>query len=339
MAATIYDVAKLAKVGIGTVSRAINNSPSIRPETKKRVEKAIKKLDYKPHMIARGLARKRSNTIAAIMPFYTGYFYHELLRGFQNILSQHEYDLIFYYADGPSSNKVYFDRTLREKRCDGVLAISIDVPDEYIEKFQKANLPLVLVDRDNPNIDCILVKNSSGAYTATTHLIESGHERIAMITGNKNSRPGQRRFEGFKQALQKYDVPFYPEYFLTADQFGKKEEFLKNDGFNAEIGSAAMKKLLELPQPPTALFAAADIIAFGAMRTLDQAGIAIPQEMAIIGFDDIELAAYMSITTMQQPMFDIGRLAITRILEKIEKKDNIIRMEQLSTKLIRRRTT
>lgn len=339
MAATIYDVAKLAKVGIGTVSRAINNSPSIKPETKKRVERAIKKLDYKPHVIARGLARKRSNTIAAIMPFYTGYFYHELLRGFQNVLSQREYDLIFYYADGPSSNQIYFDRTLREKRCDGVLAISIDVPDDYIEKYQKANLPLVLVDRDNPNIDCILVKNSSGAYNATTHLIGAGHKRIAMISGHKNSRPGQQRFEGFKQALKKHGLSFNPDYYITADQFGSSDELTKNDGFNAEIGSAAIEKLLQLPERPTAVFAAADILAFGAMRALDSAGVAIPSEMAVIGFDDIELASYMSITTMQQPMFDIGCLAINRILEKIEKKDTIIRMEQLSTKLIQRQTT
>lgn len=338
MPATIYDVAKLAKVSIGTVSRAINNSPGIRPETKKRVEKAIKRLNYKPHVIARGLARKRSNTLAAIMPFYTGYFYHELLRGFQSILAQHEYDLIFYYADGPHANKVYFDRTLREKRCDGVLAISIDVPNDYIEKFQEAGLPLVLVDRENPNIDCILVKNSSGAFDATSHLVQAGHKDIAMISGHRDSRPGQQRFEGFRQALKKYDIPFNPDFFITADELGTSDELVHNDGFNAEAGQAAMERLLQLPKRPTAVFAAADIIAFGAIRALEDAGISVPEEMAVIGFDDIELASYMSITTIQQPMFDIGRLAVNRILEKIEKKDTIIRMEQLSTRLIQRKT-
>lgn len=272
------------------------------------------------------------------MPFYTGHFYRELLRGIQHGIAAVGYDLIVYYAERPSSKELYYDRTINEKRCDGVLIVSMDVPTSYIDRFNRTKLPVVLVDRANPALDCILVNNNTGAYDATLHLLDTGHEDIAMISGHESSIPAQQRLAGFKRALESRGKPFKKENIITADQLGDAEEFSVNDGFNAEVGNAAMKQLISRKSRPSAVFGAADIIALGAMKAAQEKRLKIPDDVAIIGFDDIEISAYMGITTVQQPMFDIGRLAVERLMAKIDKKDSIIRMEQLSTKLIIRKT-
>ncbi len=340
MAVTIYDVARLAKVGIGTVSRAINDSPQIRPQTKKIVQDAIKQLGYTPHAIAQGLARKRTGILAAIMPFYTGHFYHELLRGIMKSLSKHEYDLILYYVDRLEMKYNFLNRTLEERRCDGVLTFSMEISDEYAEKFTKAKIPLLVVDRAHDRIDCIQVKNEEGAYTATRHLIALNHRNIAMISGHQNSAPGKARHRGFRRAMHDAGLPVTADAFISADTLNDPELVKQNDGFNQQAGEAAMRKMMQNPDNKiTAVFAASDILAIGAMKAVRDAGMSIPQDFSIIGFDDIELAAYLSLTTMQQPMYEMGKMAVQRIMEKIKDKESPIRQVQLSPKLVKRQTT
>ncbi len=340
MSVTIYDVARRAGVGIGTVSRAINDSPQIRPETKKRVMEAIRELGYTPHTMAKRLATKRIGIIAAIMPFYTGHFYHELLRGIQKALTEFEYDLLVHFVDRPEKLRAYLDRTLSEKRCDGLLIISMDIPEEYVDKLQHARLPVVVVDRGHDRLDCIQVENEQGAYLATQHLIRFGHRKIGMISGNRHSEPAKQRYEGYVRALNEDGLAVRPEWFVSADMLNATPDIQQNDGFNIHAGYAGMHRLLALGDDrPTAVFAASDILAVGAMRAANEAGLTIPNDLAVIGFDDIELADYLSLTTMQQPMYEMGKLAVDRVMEKIDSESDEVRQFRLSTRLIERHST
>lgn len=339
MAVTIYDVARKAGVGIGTVSRAINNSPQIKPETKERILAAIEELGYSPHTMAQRLARRHTGILAAVMPFYTGHFYQELLRGIQRSLSKYEYDLIIYFVDRQNKLNVYLDRTLKEKRCDGVLVISMDVPVEYIQRFAAAKLPLIVLDRWQSGVDCVHVENEEGAYQATRYLISLGHRRIAMISGNQESKPTRQRRRGYERALRSAHIAVDEGLFISADMVAGEDSVLLNDGFNAEAGRKAMERLLRLQDgAPTAIFASSDILAVGAMKAAQEAGCRIPEDVQIIGFDDIELAGYLSLTTMKQPMHEMGKLAIERIMEKIETKSDEIKQICLKTELVERTT-
>jgi len=340
MAATIYDVAKLAGVGIGTVSRAINGSPQIRPETKERVMQAVRTLGYAPHVAAQHLARKRIGMLVAIMPSYSGHFYQELLRGVQHSLAKYDYDLIVYFVDKFGKLETYLERTLNEKRSDGVLVISMDISDEYVNKFETAGLPLVIVDRAHEKVDSIEVENEMGAYLATRHLIATGHTRIAMIAAHSQSNPAAQRYQGYRRALEEANIRFDPELYLSADMLGSDETLQYNDGFNETVGHKAMERLLALnSRRPTAVFACCDIQAVGAMKAIQAASLKIPEEVSIIGFDDIELAGYLALTTMQQPMYEMGILAIERMMAKIEGQQVRPRHIRLETRLVKRRST
>ena len=339
MAVTIYDVAKHAGVGVGTVSRAINDSPNIRPKTKELVLKAIEELGFSPHGMAKRLATKRMGIVAAIMPFYTGHFYQELLRGIQQTLLKYENDLIIHNVEKPSKVLNFLDRTLQEKRCDGILAISIDIPDSYISKFVQAGLPVIVVDRAHDQLDCVLVDNEQGGYLATRYLIECGHRKIAMISGSKASLPAQKRFAGYCRAIDEAGLHIDDDFFVSSDVLSNGIDAQSNDGFNEQAGWLAMNLLLQKKKRPTAVFASSDIQAIGALKCAKEQGLKIPHDMAIIGFDDIELSSYLSLTSMQQPMREMGRIAAETLMDKIENRSEEVRHVLLRTKLVERGST
>jgi DNA-binding LacI/PurR family transcriptional regulator len=329
MSVTIYDVAKRAGVGIGTVSRVLNNSAHISPETKEKVLKAIAELKYRPHALAQGLARRRTNTVACIVPFFTGYFYVELLRGIQRQMSTHHYDLILYSVDSLNKKEIFLRRALKERKTDGVLLVSLELTDEYIQKFQSAGLPLVLVDAYHPAADSITVDNVEGAYRATEHLMRLGHKRIAMIDGQLKSFPARLRLEGYKKALAEHRLPYREEYVVICD-FAQEE-----DGFNKAAGYKAMQQLLRLTTDrPTAVFVSSDVQAAGALKAIQEAGLSVPNDLALVGFDDIELAEYLGLTTMRQPIFEMGRLAVDRLMDRIEKRTEDDFKKTLRTELV-----
>ena len=312
MSVTIYHVAKRAGVGIGTVSRAINNSGSISPKTKEKVLAVVKELEYRPHASARGLARRKTNTIGVIVPFFTGYFFVELLKGIQGEVSKHQYDLILYSVDETNKREMILRKVLQERKVDGVLLISLEMTTNEVWEFRRSRLPIVLVDSYHPDLDSITVENRRGAYVATQHLIRLGHSRIGMIDGNLKSSPARVRLEGYKSALREYDIDFHEEYLVISDYVTGE------DGFNREAGYQAMKQLLRLGSTrPTAVFVSSDIQALGAMKAIEEDGLRIPDDVAIVGFDDIELAHYVGLTTMRQPMFEMGKLAVDRLVECI----------------------
>ena len=329
MAVTIYDVAKTAGVGIGTVSRAINNSPQINPDTKKRILKVIQELNYQPHALAQSLARKRSDTVATIVPFFTNYFFVQLLRGIQQQLTNSNYDLILHSVDKIDRRDVFLDKALLERRVDGVLLISLEMPEKFADRFTNSNLAVVLIDSYHPKLDSITVENVDGAYRATEHLIKLGHKKIGMINGHLISRPAVLRLKGFRKALYDYDLDFDDRHLIICDAAQGE------DGFNELAGYQAMKDLLKLgPDMPTALFVASDIQAFGVFKALREHDMKIPDDIAIVGFDDIELAEFIGLTTMRQPIYEMGCLAVETLLKRISGDSFPIKDDKIKTALI-----
>ncbi|MFQ5641013.1 MAG: LacI family DNA-binding transcriptional regulator [bacterium] len=317
MSATIYDVAKEAGVGIGTVSRFLNNSSQISEKSKRKVLAAIKALNYQPHTAAQNLARRRTNTIGCIIPFFASYFFVELLRGVQKKIMGCKNDLILYSVDFDLKKEIFLKRVLKERRIDGLLLVSLEIPDEYVEKFVSQKFPIVLVDSFHPGLDFIKVDNVEGAHIATNHLIELGYKKIAMIDGQLKSVPARLRLDGFKKALKEHRCPFDNRYFVTCD-FADEA-----DGFNKEAGYGAMQQLLDLGEDkPKAVLISSDIQAIGAMKAIKERGLKIPQDIAVVGFDDIELASHVGLTTMRQPIISMGELAVERLMKKISGEED-----------------
>jgi LacI family transcriptional regulator len=233
MSVTIYDLAREAGVGIGTVSRCLNNHPSVSVETRAKVLEVVKRLSYQPHAYAQRLASKKTNTISAIIPYFTNYFFIQVLQGVQDKAAEFGFDLILYGVNNPSQAEYYLRRSLHRGHVDGVMFFSMRLPESYVSKFQQIRLPLVLVDAYHPEFDSISVKNLEGATMATRHLIKLGHTNIAMINASLSTQPGHDRMEGYRLALEEAGIPFRNDRVFIS-------EIGKQDGFNREAGRASM---------------------------------------------------------------------------------------------------
>lgn len=333
MSVTIYDVAKKAGVGIGTVSRAINNSPQINPQTKERVQAIMKELNYQPHALAQSLARKKTFTIASVVPFFTNYFYVELLKSVQKALSKNNYNLILYSVDRMDRLSDILDRVLSDRRSDGVLLISIGMNDEYARRFKESPVPVVIIDNQADGLDSISVANRQAAQEATEHLLQLEHTHIGMVNGVLSSFPAQQRLEGFKRALADRHLPFAEDLLIICDA-GEGEH-----GFNEHAGYHAMQKFLTGSIPlPSAFFVASDVQALGVMRAAKESGIRIPDDLAIVGFDDIEFSRFVGLTTMRQPIAEMGTMAVERLIQRIEVDSEGGLHQELRAELIVRET-
>ncbi len=318
---TIYDIAREAGVGIGTISRVLNNHPSVTPETRSKVIEVAKRLSYQPHTYARRLARQHSETISAVIPFFTNYFFMEVLRGVQDKVAELGYDLVLYGVDRAEQVESYTAKALQRGKVDGILFFSMKIPDKVRLRLKESNLPVGLVDTLSPDFDSISVANAEGAYTATTHLIELGHTTIGMVNAQPASTPAVERLEGYRRALQSQGIAF-------SESLVRSGKNMKQDGFNRDSGYEAMLEFVKMgSEMPKAFFVSSDIQALGAIAALNENGLRVPEDVALVGFDDIELARHMKLTTMRQPMFQMGVLAIERLVARMSNP----RMEILHT--------
>ncbi len=331
MPVTIYDIAKKASVGVGTVSRVLNNHPNVSAKTRERVLKIAHELNYQPHAFAQGLARKKTNAIAAIIPFFTNYFFLEVLQGIQDKMLTLGYDIMLYglNENDPEQFESYLLRATQKGRADGVMLFSLRLPDNFTEKYTHINQPMVLVDCYHPEFDSITVDNKAGAYAATKHLISLGHERIGMINANPISPPAQQRFEGYKTALIENKLSF-------GEKICKSSKIKKYDGFSREAGYASMIEMLELPKDerPTAIFVASDVQAMGALSAMGDHNLRAPDDIAIIGYDDIELSQHIGLTTVSQPMYEMGVLSVGRLLDRLANRNGSVTHTSFTPKLI-----
>jgi LacI family transcriptional regulator len=314
MSVTIYDIAREAGVGIGTVSRCLNSHPSVSPGTRAKVLGVAKRLSYQPHAYAQRLASKKTNTISTIIPFFTNYFFIEVLQGVQDKAAELGFDLILYGVNNPAQAEYYLRRSLHRGHVDGVMFFSMKFPESFVGKFQQMDLPVVLVDTHHEKFDSLRVRNKEGAMRATQHLISLGHRNIAMINATLENEPARERLDGYRSALEQGGLPFSTSNVLTATVD-------KQDGFNREAGFASMKELLahnSLRNPVTAVFVSSDVQAIGALEAARELGVRVPEDIAMVSFDDIELARHAQLSTMRQPMHEMGGLALEKLRARMK---------------------
>jgi DNA-binding LacI/PurR family transcriptional regulator len=327
---TIRDVAKRAKVGVGTVSRVLNNSPSVREETRRRVLEAMEVLDYSPNLSARRLSLGRTLTIGVVLPLLTLPSFVERLRGVQQALRESEYDLVLFDAEDPTRRDRYFEELANQSRADGLIIISLPPTDDQVERFLKAGVPTVLVDADHPGLSRVIVDDVQGGYLATQHLLGLGHRKIAYLSDYLENPlhfvSMRHRLEGYHRALREAGVAIRSEY--------------HREGEHSREGARSMAlNLLALPDPPTAIFAASDTQAIGVMDAAQERGLSIPADLSVIGYDDIRDASYLNLTTIYQPLFDSGVQGVNLLLESLQNPGEKTREVLLPIELIPRATT
>jgi LacI family transcriptional regulator len=333
MPATIRDVAKQAGVGLGTVSRVINQSPKVSEATRFRVQQAIEELDFHPSPIARRLSLKKTLTIAAVAPFFTRPSVIERLRGVELTITGTQYDLIIYNVETKERQDAVLESLSRRERIDGALRISLTPSEEQLARFQSTGIPLALVDVNDPHLDSVnrvTVDDECGGWQATTHLLELGHRRIAYISdplsGESVFSASRQRFEGYLRGLREAGVEVDERYHIhgEASRYGARE---------------LAATLLGLSDRPTAIFAASDTQAIGVLEAARDRSMQIPDELSIIGYDDIEIADHLGLTTVRQQLFESGEHGVWLLLKAIEEPDAPIINDVLSTEVIIRRTT
>jgi len=326
---TLEDVAKLAGVSRSTVSRVANEQPNVRADVRKRVLDVIRTTGYHPNAAARTLASQRSWTIGLVLPqsvsqFFTDPYFPHLTKGIAQACNEHNYTLALFLVSTQEDEEKIFTRVTRRGLLDGVLVQSGHHGDQkIIGHLVDAGMPQVVLGRPlrSDNVSYIDVDNVNGAYNAVTHLIRLGHQRIGMVSGPLQSAVGLDRKEGYTRALKE-----------RGSRLSKS--FIAEGDFTEAGGYYAMQKLL--PLKPDAVFAASDTMAIGAMRAVRDAGLRIPNDIAVVGFDDLSIAAFPDIrlTTVRQPVVQFGINAIELLIDMIENGINPPRHIILGTELI-----
>lgn len=322
---TIRDVAELAGVHPSTVSRVINNDSRISEKTKNKVLLIIKKLEYTPNAIARGLKIKRTYTLGMLIPDITNPFFAEIARGVEDAANANGFNIILCNTDDKLKKERIYLEILKGKRVDGLILGTAHIKDKSIIELEKKKFPYILLSRNIEGLDknCVIVDDVAGGIMVTEYLIKLGHRRIAHITGPPTVRAANNRLEGYKFALEKHQIEYH-------------EELVKEGDFRIKGGYQVMKRFLKLAEPPTAIFAANDLLALGAMQAIQREKYHIPEDFCIIGFDDIRLASfvYPPLTTIRQPMLEMGALAVKMLLKIIEEGEFNQRKIVLKSKLI-----
>ena len=305
---TIYDVASEANVAISTVSRVLNGSPEVSEETRERVSRAIEKLQFRPARTAKMLAQKESDSIAVALPSFTSQFYNEILKGVKDCLREHDIDLLLCNL-GSSSPYQTLWRFLNRGAVDALLLVSLPLDDRLKRELIMLQAPVVLIGTQHDEFDSFYWDDRAGAKNAVRHLHEMGHDKIGLISSHTWSFNTEGRIEGFKSALEEADHPFNPDLIQTGDT-------LKHAGFSEEAGYEAMYKLLNIEPNLSAVFAQSDVQAIGAWHALRELGKRVPEDIAIVGYDDIKLSRYIGLSTVDQNMQQVGRSATELVLER-----------------------
>ena len=330
MTTTIHDVARIAGVGIGTVSRVINNSPGVKPTTRTKVLSAIAQLNYRPNPIARSMISKRTGAIGVIVPFFTRPFHTELLRAVQAALSRSGKELVLYNVENATQRNYYLSELPMLGRVDGLLLLSLPLDDEFAVVIKESGIPVVLIDTYSPFFTSLVVENIEGAYQAVKFLIELGHRRIGFINGviegNIKFNQANDRLIGLHRAFGEAGLLFEPELMLTSE-------------WNRSGGKQAALQLLSQEKRPTAIFAASDMQAIGVLEAAKDLHLNVPEDVSVIGFDGIEVAELLELSTIQQPMQRLGELGVSKLNEIMKKPQQLPELIRLNTTLIARRTT
>lgn len=309
-APTIRDVARRSGVSPMTVSRVVTGSARVKPETRQRVEEAVAALGYVPNHLARGLSRRKTGALALIVPDFADPFFTLILRGAEDVARRAGYRVILCNTDGDVEREDAYLEDMAAHRVDGLLIAPVsDRSRNNLRRLGPQRAPFVLVDRAIPGIEADVVQGDSvdGARQITAHLIALGHTRIAHVTESQEVSTARDRLRGYAAALEEAGIPFDPELVAEARTA------------NISGGSDATRSLLTRTDPPSAIFAVNNLAAVGAIRAIREHGLEIPGDIAVVCFDDIELAAMLCpfLTVMAQPAETFGTLAAQLLLDRI----------------------
>lgn len=313
MATTIKDVAALAGVAPSTVSRVINNSGYVKAETQKKVMDAVRALHFAPNASAQNLASNKTKSIAVVLSDITNPFYSDVIRGITNALNETVYDLILFDCSESIEKEIRaLESSLRNRVC-GLIYSPIAENNEkiftIISSIKQSGVPIVLVDRDiKPfSFDSVFVDSFYGAYEATKALLEAGHRDIAIIAGPLDSLPGRERLEGYLSA--------HEDAGIVAD---KRLRFLGN--FKFESGRDIAERILKMEPRPTAIFSSNNLMTMGCLKTLVHFGIRIPEDIALVGFDELDRwnVFESNLSVVARPTEEMGTLVINMLLQRIK---------------------
>jgi DNA-binding LacI/PurR family transcriptional regulator len=318
----------------------------VNKDTRERILKIAEDLNYKPNIVARRLSMGKTFAIGVIVPFFTRPSVSERLDGAVSVLSNSQYDLVVHNVETTEQREAGFRDVLRRERIDGALILSMPILESDAENLKNADIPLVLVDTKHPDLplfDRVTVDDVDGGYKATTHLLALGHSKIGFISDitemlfspkeNEQGRgnpfmftSSRDRYRGYRRAMNEAGIEMNPAYFAE-EQHGFRQ------------ARELAKKMLQLDDPPTAIFASNDTQAFGAIQAAREVGKSIPEELSIVGYDDIQAAEYMELTTVRQMLFESGQQGVEILMDKINGDSNGVKHSIIPTEIIIRKTT
>jgi len=320
--ATMKDLAKLAGVSTSTVSHVINKTRFVSDEIAERVNKAAQELNYAPSALARSLKMNRTKTIGMLMTTSTNPFFGEVVKGVERNCYQQGYNLILCNTEGDHQRMKSSINTLLQKRVDGIILMCSTLVGERIDEFERyPDIPVVVMDWGPMLFSSDKIQDNSllGGYIATKHLIDNGHNHIGCITGPLNHHQAQMRYEGYKRAMRESQLDINPEWVVESD-------------FECQGGYDSFNKLYKKGGLPTALFVSNDMMAMGVINAANENNVKIPDNLSIVGYDDIHISKFMSpaLTTIHQPKYRLGEAAVKTLLKKINKESDqpeIIQLE------------
>ncbi|MFZ5815964.1 MAG: LacI family DNA-binding transcriptional regulator [Bacillota bacterium] len=312
MGPTIRDVAKRAQTSVSTVSRVLTRSGPVAEATRQRILAAIEELGYKPNALARGLVSRRTGTIGVVIPDVANPFYAEVLRGMSDVASANGLHMLLVNADLSFDKEAEGFALLHEKQVDGIVYTSGVITQGHREILHRLGRPVVLAATYDAvgGFPAVLVDSKTGATMAMTHLLDLGHRRIAVINGpDEDLIAGSPRWEGYREAAAARGLALDPGLVCTGD-------------YRLESGYRAMERLLARPDPPTAVVAASDLMAIGAINAALDRGVRVPGDLSVVGFDNIWFSAAIrpALTTVAQPMYEIGATAIRMLITAMSGK-------------------
>ena len=315
MAVTISDIAKGAKVSHATVSRVLNSSGYVKDETRKRVLEVIKDLNYTPSAIARSLSTSRTSTIGVIIPDINNLFFGEIVKGITEIADLHNLNIILCDTDEDKDKELKAINVLKEQRIQGLIITPTFYKKpgncENLNTLKNLGIPIILIDGHVEYLDFsgVFIDHIKGAYDGTAALIEAGHKKVAIITGDMNSRPAKERLKGYEKALEAYNIPIEKDYIFYGD-------------YKYETAYEITKQILKMDNRPTAIFVSSNTMILGCIRAFHEEKLSIPEDMAIIGFDKVDVLDIigMNISFINGPSNELGKTGMKMLLDLLGNK-------------------
>lgn len=327
--ANIEEVAREAGVSVATVSRVLNKSNVVAVKTRIKVESVIKKLNYEPNMLGRNLRRSESRMILALMPSISNPFYTKIVHGIEDIARKFGYSVLLCQTDSDLDREKIYINLLKQKLADGLISMDPTL-DVGILKEVGNKYPIVQCCEYSKELDIpyVTIDNFNAGYKAVKHLLSIGKKRIAIINSDKRFLYARLRQQGYEKAIKEAGIEY-------------KDEYVINGELDFESGQRGMKQLLSLEEKPDAVFLVSDVLAIGALKSIKEANLSVPEDIAIVGFDNIQFATMMnpSITTIAQPMYRIGCESCKMLIDKIKNKDTQIDNIIMDFELIIREST